>query len=70
MTLQMDDFLRDFIGYDEHQITNLDVEWEPAGPAVLVYQAPDGAMRAKPMTEDAYHRCRDAFMADLQQLAA
>jgi hypothetical protein len=70
MTLHMDDFLRDFIGYDEHQITNLDVEWEPAGPAVLVYRAPNGAMRAKPMTEDACRRCRDACMADLQQLAS
>jgi hypothetical protein len=40
MTLQMDAFLRDFTGYDEHQIMNLDIEWEPAGPAVLVYQAP------------------------------
>ena len=70
MTQQLDAFLRDFTGYDEHQIMTLDIEWEPAGPAVLVYQAPDGTMRAKPMTEDAYRRCRHAFMADLQQLAS
>jgi hypothetical protein len=70
MTQQMDAFLRDFIGYDENQIANLDVEWEPAGPAALVYQAPDGTMKAKSMTEDACHRCRDAFMADIQELAS
>jgi hypothetical protein len=31
MTQQMDAFLRDFIGYDENQIANLDIEREPAG---------------------------------------
>ena len=70
MTQPMDAFLRDFIGYDEHQITNLDVEWEPSGPAVLVYQAPDGARRSKPMTEEACHLLHNASMADIQQLGS
>ena len=70
MTQQMDAFLRGFIGYDEHQITNLDVEWEPAGAPVLVYQAPDGGVRSEPLTEDAYHRCREAMLADIQQLGS
>jgi len=70
MTQQTDAFLREFIGYDEHQIRNLNVEWEPAGPVVLVYQAPEGAMRFKPMTEEACHLFRDASMADLQELGS
>ena len=70
MTQQTDAFLRVFIGYDEDQITNLDVEWEPAGPAFLVYQAPDGAMRSKPLTEEASHLLRDASMADLHDLGS
>ena len=68
MSQGMDAFLRGFIGYDENQIANLDIEWEPSGPPVLVYQAPNGAMRATPMTEDACHRCRDAFLADILEL--
>jgi hypothetical protein len=70
MTQQTNAFLREFIGYDEHQITNLDVEWEPAGPAVLVYHAPDGAMRSKPMTEEACHLFRNASIADIQELGS
>jgi hypothetical protein len=80
MTQQMDAFLRDFIGFGQDQITNLDFEWETynegvnaaavAGPPVLVYQAPDGGMRSKPMTEDVCHRCREAMRADIQQLAS
>jgi hypothetical protein len=68
MTQQMDAFLSDFIGYRHDQITHLDVEWEPVGPPVLLYQAPDGAIRSKPMTEEAFHRCRNASMADIQEL--
>jgi hypothetical protein len=70
MTQQTNAFLREFIGYDEHQITNLDVKWEPAGPAVLVYHAPDGAMRSKPMTEEACHLFRNASIADIQELGS
>ena len=80
MTERMDAFLRSFIGYGQDEITNLDVEWETrseglnnealAGSPVLVYQAPDGDMKFKPMTEDACCRCREALMADLQQLAS
>jgi hypothetical protein len=84
MTQQMDAFLRDFIGYGQDQITNLDIEWETyneglktgyatpefAGRPVLVYQAPDGGVRSEPLTEDAYHRCREAMLADIQQLGS
>ena len=69
MTQQMDAFLRDFIGYGQDQITNLDLE-SLGGSAVLVYQAPDGGMRSKPMTEDACRRCREAMLADIQQLGS
>ena len=80
MTQQMDAFLRDFIGYGQRQVTNLDIEWETysegpgaaalTGPPVLVYQAPDGRMMSKPMTKDALHRCREALMADIQRLGS
>ena len=84
MTLQLDAFLRDFIGYRQDQITNLDIEWEAhnegldavsAAPAlasspVLVYRAPEGGLRSKPMTEDAVDRCREALLADIQQLGS
>jgi hypothetical protein len=84
MTQQMDVFLREFIGFRQDQITRLDIDWEPcneglhaghaaptpAGSPVLVYQAPDGGLRSKPLTEDALHRCREALMADLQQLGS
>ena len=84
MIQQMDVFLRDFIGYRQDQITILDIEWEThneglnagyaapavAGSPVLVYQAPDGGLRSKPLTEDALHRCREALLADIQQLGS
>jgi hypothetical protein len=84
MVQQMDVFLRDFIGYQQDQITNLDIEWETdteelnagyaaatlAGFPVLVYQAPDGGLRSKPLTEDELHRCREALLADIQQLGS
>ena len=84
MIQQMDAFLRDFIGYGQDQITNLDIEWEThneelnatyatpalAGSPVLVYQAPDGHLRSKPLTEDAHRRCREALMADIEQLGS
>ena len=84
MTLQLDAFLRGFIGYRQDQITNLDIEWEthkrgldaasaaPAlpSPAVLVYRVPDGGLRSKPMTEDAVDQCRQALLADIQQLGS
>jgi hypothetical protein len=80
MTQQMNEFLRSFIGYGEDQITNLNIEWETdgagpdpeavAGSPVLVYQTPGGDMKSKPMTEDACLRCREALMADLQQLVS
>jgi hypothetical protein len=84
MIQQTDVFLRDFIGYHQHQITNLDIEWEThtegfeagyatstlAGSPVLVYRAPDGSLRSKPLTDDALHRYRDALLADLQQLGS
>ncbi len=83
MTLQLDAFLRDFIGLRQDQITYLDIEWETydngldaasaasalASPPVLVFRAPpDGGRRSKPMTEDAVDRCREALLADIQQL--
>ena len=84
MVQQTDVFLRDFIGYHQHQITNLDIEWEthtevvsggyagptPAGFPILVSRAPDGSLRSKPLTEDALHRYRDALLADIQQLGS
>ena len=84
MVQQTDAFLRDFIGYHQDQITNLDIEWEthteepdagyatqmPAGSPVLVYRAPDGSLRSKPLTDDALHRYREALLADLQQLGS
>ena len=53
MTLQLDAFLRDFIGFRQDQITFLDIEWETsdngldaasaasalASPPVLVFRA-------------------------------
>ncbi len=84
MVQQIDVFLRDFIGYHQDQITNLDIEWEthteglnsgyatatPEGPPVLVYKDPDGSLRSKPLTDDALHRYREALLADLQQLGS
>jgi hypothetical protein len=84
MVQQMDVFLRDFIGYRQDQITDLDIEWEtrpeglnagyatttPAGSPVLVYKDPDGSLRSKPLTDDALHRYREALLADLQQLGS
>ena len=84
MTQQMDAFLRDFVGYGEDKIKILDIEWETnneapntgygtpefAGRPVLVYQDPDGGVRSKPLTEDAYHRCREAMLADIHQLGS
>ena len=84
MVQQMDVFLRDFIGYHQDQITNLDIEWEahtegldagyaaatPEDSPVLVYKAPDGSLRSKPLTEDALHRYREALLADIQQLGS
>ena len=81
---QMDAFLRDFIGYRQDQIRNLDIQWEThneelnatyatpalAGSPVVVYQAPDGDLKSKPLTEDAHRRCREALMADIQQLGS
>ena len=80
----MDAFLRDFIGHGEDEITVLDIEWGTVNPGpntknatpefpgspVLVYQAPDGGVRSKPLTEDACHRCREAMLADIQQLGS
>ena len=84
MVQHMDVFLRDFIGYHQNQITNLDIEWEthtdvvsggyaaptPAGSPRLVYRAPDGSMGAKPLTEDALKRYREALLADIHQLGS
>jgi hypothetical protein len=84
LTQHMDAFLRDFVGYGEDTITILDIEWETfnealntgygtpefTGRPVLVYQAADGGVRSKPLTEDAYHRCREAMLAEIQQLAS
>ena len=84
MVEQMDVFLRDFIGYQENQITNLDIEWETdndglnagdaastlPGSPMLVYQAPDGSSRSEPLTEDALQRFRDAMLADIQRLGS
>ena len=84
MVQQTDVFLRDFIGYHQNQITSLDIEWEthtevvsgghaaptPAGSPILVYRAPDGSLRSKPLTEDALHRYREALLADIQQLGS
>ena len=84
MVQQMDVFLQDFIGYHQDQITNLDIEWEahtegldagcsaatPEGVPALVYKAPDGNLRSKPLTEDALHRYREALLADIQQLGS
>ncbi len=84
MVQQMDVFLRDFIGYDQDQITNLDIEWEtcpeglnagyapatPAGSPVLVYKDPDGILRSKLLTDDALRRYREALLTDLQQLGS
>jgi hypothetical protein len=84
MVQQLEVFLRDFIGYHQDQITFLDIEWEtpteglnagyaaatPAGSPVLVYRGPDGSLRSKPLTDDALHRCREALLADLQQLGS
>jgi hypothetical protein len=81
---QTDAFLQDFIGYHQDQITNLDIEWEThteghngggAAPTlvvapVLVYRAPDGSPRSKPLTEDALHRYREALLADIKQLGS
>lgn len=84
MVQQMDVVLEDLIGFHQSQITNLDVEWEThrdgldtegaaptrAGAPVLVYRAPDGSLRSKPLTEEALHRYRDALLADIQQLGS
>jgi hypothetical protein len=84
LTQHMDVFLRDFVGYGEDKIKILDIEWETvdealntgygapelAGRPVLVYQDPDGGVVSKPLTEDAYHRCREAMLADIQQLGS
>ena len=84
MVHQTDDFLRDFIGYRQNQITDLDIEWEtqldrpqpgsrtrpPAETLVLVYRAPDGSLRSKSLTKDELHRYREALLADLQQLGS
>ena len=84
MVQQMDAFLRDLIGYQQNQITNLDIEWEThneglgtgyaaptvVGSLVLVYRSPDGTLRSKPLTEEALHRYRDALLADIQQLGS
>jgi hypothetical protein len=69
--------VQDFIGYGQDQIANLDIDWQTyngglnapalAGLPVLIYQAPDGGMRSKPLTEDACHRCRQALLADIQE---
>jgi hypothetical protein len=81
---QLDAFLRDFIGLGQDQVTNLDLEWEPhneglnaayathtlAGSPVLVYKASDGVLRSKPLTEDAYRHCREALIADIQELGS
>ena len=77
---EMDVFLRDFIGYQENQITNLDIEWETddglaavsplRGSPILVFQAPDGSSRSKPLTGDALQRFRDAMLADIQKLGS
>ena len=84
MTQQVDAFLRDLIGGGEDEIRILDIEWDTvdaglntgyatpefAGSPVLVYQAPDGGVRSTPLTEDAYHRCREAMLADIKQLGS
>jgi len=84
MTQQMDAFLRDFVGYGEGEVKVLDIEWgtvneelntviatpEFAGRPVLVYQPADGRVRYKPLTEDACRRCREAMLADIQQLSS
>jgi hypothetical protein len=56
----------------------LDIDWETynegveaaalVGPAVLIYQAPDGGMRTMQTTEDASDLCREALLSDIQQL--
>jgi hypothetical protein len=84
LTQHMDAFLRDFVGHGEDRVTILDIEWDTfnealdtgygtpefAGRLVLVYQDPDGDVRSKPLTEDASHRCREAMLADIQQLGS
>lgn len=84
MVQQTDIVLQDLIGYHQNQITNLDIEWETpteglnagyaaptlAGGPVLVYRAPDGSLRSKPLTEDELHRYREALLADIQKLGA
>lgn len=84
LTQQLDAFLRDFIGYRQDQITQLDIDWDThnegfnsgnaaftlAACPVLVYQVFNGSLRSKPLTEDALQRCRDAMLADIQQLGS
>jgi hypothetical protein len=82
MIQQMDAFLREFIGYQQDQISSLGIEWQAhnegldaayavptlAGSPALVYRAPDGGLSSKLLTEDAFRRCREAMPADIQQM--